>query len=49
MEFADKPLLPIKQKIHNDALCKAIRKVMAGILGERTTEMPYMKNLTRVC
>jgi hypothetical protein len=38
MVFADKPLSPAEQKIQNNALCKAIKEVMAGILGREPTE-----------
>jgi hypothetical protein len=36
--FADKPLSPTEQKLQNDALVKAIREVMTGILGREPTE-----------
>lgn len=38
MVFADKPLSPAEQRVHNDALVKALREVMAGILGREPTE-----------
>jgi hypothetical protein len=38
MVFSEKRLSPAEQKIHNDALCRAIREVMAGILKREPTE-----------
>ena len=38
MVFSDKPLSPAEQKIQNNALYKAIKDVMAGILGREPTE-----------
>ncbi len=36
--FSDRPLYPAGQKVQNDALCKAITEVMAGILKREPTQ-----------
>jgi len=38
MVFADRPLSPTEQRVNNNTLAKAIREVMAGILGREPTD-----------